>query len=248
MTLTRKSLEDLYEAGREYDISPHSDGTAMIYIRKLGPLQQAEAVRKANAERTKIKTLLDDKENEEYLTLVREAAEVDREEKIEQLAQTEVAEDRAKIEQEISEKEDWASDDKLQGLVDAWEGGLLEEWLKGEGLRSEESERVYADITRFNDEVVKKLEGRLKQAKRPLQDKTDDELNDMVAEAQVEYEASIAWMRTFRLYQIVFGVHDTDRNRMFDHIDEVSSLPSELFGKLVDALLDLTTPTLEVKS
>jgi hypothetical protein len=248
MALTRRSLEDLWNTGKEYDISPSRDGSATVFVRKLGPAQQSQAVRMANADRSKLIVSLKDKESERYLAAYAEALLLERDAKIEQLAQTEIAESRDKIEQEISENSEWADEEYLQSLIDSWENGLLEEWLKGEGNRSEESERVWSEIQRFNEEISKKLEGHLKRAKASIEHLEDEELNERVAKAEIEYEASVAWMRTFRLYQIMFGVQTVEREQMFDDIKQVASLPAELFARLVECITELNTPSVEVKS
>lgn len=248
MALTRKSLEDLYEVGKEYDISPHGDGSAIVYIRKLGPIHQNEAIRKANADRAVVKAIVKDKSDPRYMAFLAEASEIERDSKIEQLAQTDVAEERMKIEQELSFSDDWGGEEELQGLVDSWENGLLEEWLKGEGERSEESEKVFARIQEFNDSVANKMEARLKQAKTKYEVLDDDQLDLKIVEASIEYEASMTWMRTFRMNQILYGVFNQERETLFESQDDVATLAPELFAKLVEAILDLNTPSLEVKS
>lgn len=249
MTLTRRSLEDLWEAGKDYDLSPNEDGSAMVYIRKLGPTQQGEAVRMANAERAKVSLVGRDPEDERYIVLKAEVEEMEREDMIEKLAQTKVQEERSKLEQEISEKEEWSNDGYLQSLVDAWEGGLMESFFRGEDdLNYLEGKKCLDEITRFNEEVGSKLEVQLSAARREIERFSTERLVEKTMEAQFDYEASLAWMRTFRLYQIMFGVHTTDRERMFETIDEVASLPAELFGRIVNCLTDLTTPAADVKS
>lgn len=248
MTLSRESLEDLYKAGAEYDVSPDGDGTAMIYVRKLGPTQQSTAVQKANAEKVKVQLRLDTPEDMVMIELYREVAELEREEKIEQLSMASVAEERQKIEQEISEEEKWMEDGTLQALVDAWEGGLLEDYLKGEEERSEESVRVFTKMKEFTDKVDTKLQGRVREARVEFERFSDEVLNRKMVEAQVDYEASLAWMRTFRMYQIMYGVHNKEREPMYESIAAVETIPAELFAKFVEKILDLSLPTVEVKS
>lgn len=248
MALTRQSLEDLYRAGGEYDISPDGDGSAMAYVRKLGPVQQQNAVRKANAAQLQTKLLIDDPDDP-YMQQVRmdiEALSFD--EKVEVLAMTQVAEDRQKAEQQISEEEGWIEDGKLQALVDAWEGGLLADYIQGEGKRSEESERVFAEMTRFKEAVDDKIRAKLEVAKAEFRQLSPEAVDRKMLKSQVEYDASLVWMRTFRTYQILYGLHNLEREPLFETIEEVESLPAELFAKMIEAVLDLTTPSLEVKS
>lgn len=248
MALTRKKLEDLWKTGKEYDLSPDNDGSAMVYIRKLGPTQQATAVRMANADRVRIKMLVDQPDDPKYLAIRDEIEELDREDKINQLALSEIAEERDKLEQELSEDPEWSEGEKLQSLVDSWENGLLQEYLKGEDRRSQESEEVFAEIKRFNDLIDSKLKGKIEEAERKYADMSDEAIDKKVIASRIDYEASLAWLRTFRMYQAMYGVQTLDRKPLFECIADVESLPAELFARVADALIDLTTPTLDVKS
>lgn len=246
MSLTRRDLEDLWKTGKEYDVSPGGDGSAMAYIRKLGPTQQGTAVRMANAERAKYQLM--DEDDPRYLSMMSDVIDLDRTEKIDRLALTDIQEAREIIEQEISEKPEWAEDDRLQSLVDLWESGLALEYSKGEKERSEESEKVFQEIKRFSDEVEERVDAKLKKAQRKYKDEPDEVLNKKIVKQQIDYEASMAWLRTFRMYQILFGVQSLDREPLFENIGDVESISGELFAKLVDAISDLTLPSTEVKS
>lgn len=248
MALTRKDLEDLYKAGGEYDLSPHGDGSAMVYVRKLGPTQQSTAVRKANAARLAAQLRMEDEEDLYNVQIRRDIEELTRDQKIDAIAMSEVGEERQKAEQEISEEEGWLKDGKLQSLVDAWEGGLMADYIQGEGERSEESERVFKEMQRFTEAVNGKIQDRLDKVRAEVRQMSDEALDRKMIQSQVEYDASMEWMRAFRAYQILYGIHDLERTPMFASIEEVESMPAEVFAKMVDAVLQLAVPTIEVKS
>ena len=249
MSLSRRSLDELYNSGKEFDVSPYGDGSAFVYIRKLGPVQQQTAVRKANAQRATTSVMSSaEASREEYEDLLERASGIPREDMIEQLAQAAVAEERSKVEQELSAEEEWIEDGRLQALVDAWEGGLLADYLKGEGSRSEESERVFEEMKRFTDVVDKTIGGRLREEKQDLSQLSDDELVARMVKAEIEFQASMVWMRTFRMSQILYGVYNTDGERLFRNMEDVETIPAELFAKFSEALESLQIPTTEVKS
>jgi len=249
MALSRQDLEDLYHTGGEYDVSPNGDGSAMVYVRKMGPTQQGVAVREANAERIKVSLAMKDETHPLRLAIMEDLGKLTREQKVEQLAMTAVAEERSKAEQELSEEEGWLEDGRLQSLVDAWEGGLMEDYLSGEDTRSDESVRVFEEMKQFTDAVDTRIQTALDAERRRYEELSDSRIDKKMIEAQIDYDASMGWMRVYRMYQIMYGVHDSEeRKRIFNSIEEVESVSTELFAKLVEAVLDLNIPTIEVKS
>lgn len=247
MAVTLQTLENLYTQGKLVDVSPEKDGSVEVWIRRLGPKHHQTAVRKANAERIKFKSL--PRDNEDVLPVVEEVSKMSREDRIDLLIEIEVAPDKEKIEQELSEEEEWSKDDKLQGLMDAWNDGLLEEWLKGEGKRSEESEHVFNEMNRFTEQVNEKVEGRRKSARRQFEDMSDDELFDKVFEILIDREAGLLWLRVFREHQILFGVCEPEtKKQMMEDVEEVQNLPIELWQIFLAAFEDLALTAKDVKS
>jgi hypothetical protein len=223
MTLARRKLEELWNTSEEFDFSPAKDGSFMVKVRKLGPAEQQLAAREASSARTTFTLMAKDPESAQNINMVNDLSEIPREDKVTQLAMSELADQREKIEQEISGFEEWKKDGKLQGLVDAWENGLLEEWLKGEGARSEESERVFAEMQRFTEEVETKLASELEIAKRRFDHFEDEEIDQKMIDAQVEYDSSAEWLRVFRMYQIMYGVREIEADDpIFESIDEIA--------------------------
>ena len=250
MTLARKSLDELFAAGKEYNIAPDgADEPFMVFIRKLGPTQQNVAARKSNSARTTLVLDARDPESDYNKLLKAQVEGIEREDKIRQLAMTEIAEDREKLEQEISGNEEWSKDGYLQSLVDAWEGGLQVDWHMGEDLRSEESVRVFGEMKRFADEVDKKLESRLQREINILEQESDETIDEKMMNAQIEFDASAEWLKTFRMYQILFGVRDIESNQqIYERFQDVEDIPAELFAKLIAAVVDLNVPITQVKS
>jgi hypothetical protein len=249
MTLARRKLEELWNASEEFDFSPASDGSFMVNVRKLGPTEQQLAAREASSARTTFVLMAKDEKSPHNINMLYDLESISREDKITQLAMAELADQREKIEQEVSAFEEWKKDGKLQGLVDAWEDGLLQEWLKGEGERSEESERVYGEMQRFTEEVESKLSNELEIAKKKFENLDDDEINQKMVNAQVEYDSSAEWLRVFRMYQIKYGVRDIETNEpIFESVEEIAGVPTDLFRRMLDAVIKLNLPITQVKS
>ena len=250
MTLARKKLDDLFRVGKEYDIAP--DGASepfMVYVRKLGPTQQTTSARQANSARMEFYLDARNEESGYHRTLVAQVAEIDLENKIRQLAMTEIAEDRQKLEQEISGRPEWSEDGKLQTLVDMWEDGLMKDWLMGEEERSEESVRVFEEMKKFTDEVDQRLQALLDIEMKKIEEKGEDWIDKKMISSQIEFDANAEWIKMFRMHQIMFGTRDIDTGeQIWDSIDQIEDLAAELFGKLSKAVIDLNVPITEVKS
>lgn len=248
MTLARRKLEELYRAADEFDVSPQGDGSFMIRVRKLGPTEQTKAARESNSARTKFNLQAKDESSAYYATIVEQVNGIDLDDKITQLAMTEIADDREKLEQEISGYEEWSKDGYLQSLVDAWESGLFQEWSKGEGERSEESERVFSEMKRFTEEVDGRLQKLLDREKANFEALEPEEIDQKMIAAQTAFDASAEWLKTFRMHQILYGARDVETNEpIFESLEEIAGIPAELFAKLVDAVIKLNVPITEVK-
>lgn len=250
MTLARKRLDELFKAGAVYNIAPDGEEPFEVFIRKLGPTQQTQAARRSNA--AKMKFLLEAKEegSSYHRSILAEIEGIEREGKVRQLAMTEIAEDREKLEQELSGEDRWREDGYLQSIVDLWENeGMMEEWLKGEGNRSEESERVFNEMKKFTDEVDAKIQKRLDREIARFENLDDETIDKKILDAQIEFDAASEWLRHFRMHQIMFGVRDIETNeQIFTSISEVEDVPTELFVKLTNAVQNLNVPLSEVKS
>jgi hypothetical protein len=250
MVISRRSLEDLYQTGEMVDVSPAQDGSVEVFIRKMGPSQQQTAVRKANAARIRVKQLANREEDDDQkLVILEEVDKLTPEDQITYLTEVEIASEKEKIEQELSEEEEWAEDGRLQALVDAWEDGLLEEWLKGEGERSQESEDVFNEMKRFADAVEEKMKARRDNARADIEEMTEEEIYQKVLDNYIDREAGLTWIKVFREYQILFGVEDPETHeKIYDNIEQVEMLPNELWAHYLAGIDRLTVPSLDLKS
>lgn len=250
MAVSRHQLEELWVQGVEVDVSPDEDGSIKVFARKLGPNSHQVAVRKANAARVRSKNLLSEKEDSEQKMLLMDDVESKTEDElVEFLAEIEIGNEREKIEQELSEEDEWSEDGYLQSILDSWEDGLLQDWLKGEGERSEESENAFNEMKRFSDAVEEKIEVIKERKRGNIRELGLEDMKEKVLQMYLDREAGIVWLQTFHEYQILYGIEDLEtKEKIYDSIEEVREIPIELWTRYLKAFERIKLPPTELKS
>lgn len=254
MAVTFKTLRDLYEIGREVDIldPKNPENPVKVYVRKLTPTQSEVAMRKASAARAmrgRVMEFPDD--NEEKILLFERVEDMGGvEEWIGHLVARDIFDIRAKIEQELSEEEEWAQEGYLQSLYDAWNDGLLKEFAeKDESERSEECTRVWNELRRFADQIEAAVEPARAKLVREYESEPAIVLRNKVAESLLSADKQVEWLRVYRLHQMLFGVQTPDtKEQVFSSIEEVDDLPIEVFRSLIQAVSDISLNVQDVKS
>jgi hypothetical protein len=250
MVVNRRMLEELYVQGKKIDVSPDPENPVYVYVRKLGPAQHQTAVRKANAARVKTKSLIDS-DDEERILLLGEVASSSLEEKVHYLAEFELGQAREKIEQEISESDEWKDEDgdDIQAIVDAWDEDMQIDYSKGEGKRSEESEALFNKMKAFNDLVEERLGVAREKARDEIGLKGEDYINREFDKSILDREAGLQWLKTYREYQILYGIEDPEtKEKIYSSVDEVKDTPVELWSKYIEAIDEMNLTAVELKS
>ena len=198
MVVDRNTIADLYIQGTSFELTnpKDPDDPIKLFMKKLGPLTQQKALKKANAARLKENLVMKrDDDDEDKMDVYNDVLEIgERDEWITYLAEMEIAGERQFLEQELSQEDEWAEDDYLQGLLDSWDDEMQAEFDKGEGNRSEECQQIWDEMTRFNNILESKLKKRRNKAEAELEALDDNELFDKVAKSLSERNASIAWL------------------------------------------------------
>ena len=154
----------------------------------------------------------------------------------------------------MSEEGEWAEDDYLQSLVDAWD---LETQLQYTSAKAEdedavvdpEVEEIYKEIKRFNDELDEKLKNQKIGLVKEHQQLSEKELELLVLDALLERDASIEWLRTYKDTQILYGVMDRETmTRIYDTSKEVADIPTPLYRIYIEALTPTAILPKELKS
>lgn len=227
------------------------DGTGdpvTVYIRKLNPVDQETAFRRANAARARSLIAARDPDSDEATAFLGQAMDVGgRDELISFLNASKIATFRETKEAEIGDDEEWKKDDYLQGLYDAWNDGLdqVHALNDADDPTFADAVRVFSEMQRFSeqvDELVRDEDDRLKES---FSSTSLAELQETVADELVVLNGDSIWVREYRRCQVWLCTRTPEDHgkRYFGSREEVNELPGEVYGRLVE---ELTTLTVEV--
>lgn len=248
----RRKLSDLYQRGKlvVFDDGteiPEDEEAAAVYIKKLNSIESEKALRMANAEKAKIMAASRDPQSEIYLSTMNDIdTKGGREDWIRDLAEDKAGRLLPQIEDELGAEEEWSKNDYLQGLMDSWENGLRDQHVTEP---DEDSERVWAEIQRFNNLVQNRFEGELERFKKDFDTKTDDQLRDLLIKQLIDRRADFSWLREYRRAELLFAVRDPEEHAKpyFASMEDLNEISNEIFIRLVQEYQLLNVDILEGK-
>jgi hypothetical protein len=242
----RRRLQDLYVTGTAVHLDDGA-GEVEVWVQKLTPVDHETAMRRANAARARCLTVKKSPDSEEYQSCAMDVYETDDDALIAEIVEGELAQKRLALEAELAADEEWSKDDYLQGLEDAWSGGL--NMTYGESPDDPEAKRVFIELKRFTDTVDEHLED---ERQRLLKDRgtlSREELEERVIKERIETIADLEWMKEYRKCELWLSLRDPEdhNKRYFRQRPEVDELAQEVLGPLVRAYQDLAVEVLEGK-
>lgn len=233
MPVKRRRLSDLYVVGRPVIVGKDTSDPVEIWLQKINPVQNEDALRRANAARTRTRAYGKDKDSEEYLDAVSNVQDFASREVLVDLAiADELRLRRTRIEAELAAEDEWSKEEYLQGLVDAWEGsidnpGLKERWA--EDHDDPEAARVKGEIDRFDEKVKVLVDAEHESLKRDFEDTPEDVVLDKAVGRVLEQRAVTAFILEYENWQLYYAVRDPEKHAdlYFENIDEVRSLEDQ---------------------
>lgn len=230
MPVKRRRLSDLYVVGRPVTVGEDTPEPVEVWLQKINPVQNEDALRRANAARVRTRSQAKDTESEEYLDAVANIRDFATRETLIDLA---IAEElrlrRSRIEAECAAEDEWSTDDYLQGLVDAWEGspdnpGLKERWA--EDHDDPEAARVKSEIDRFEEKVKGLVDAERADLERDYENTPEEDILQKAVERVLEQRALTAFIIEYENWQLYYSVRDPDKHAdlYFLNIEEVRSL------------------------
>lgn len=259
MPKTRK-LSDLYVVGKDVTISGRFDdgerGEITVRVQKLNPVAHETALRKANAARAG--TLLmsrlpeDSEERSDFMNQLFDIAK-NKDETIDFLAGEYAANKYPAIEAEIAAEDEWSNDDYLQGLKDSWEDELKAVYANGpkeedEGEEYARSEKVMAELLRFQDQVYKEVESQRQSFRKDIATRSEESLINEAVNKLIESQADMNWLTEYRKCEVWLGVLDAKtKKHYFSTRAEVDELAPEVLGEIIRAYAELNVDTVEGK-
>lgn len=236
----KRKLSDLFRRGEELTLDD-GDGGITVYIRKLNPVEEETAVRKANARRATYLSQCKDQESEVFLATLGDLMDFDHESLLEYVASDELVRHADALEAEYASAEEWSKDNYLQGLYEAWEDGLKDRYFEDDDKEDEEAQRTWAEIERYNEGFQEVLEKERQRIKRDFASMDEDELRNDMATRISKMQADLVWLVEHHKWEVYLGTRDNaDKSKKyFESRDEIDDLAEETMQTLVAAFRNL---------
>lgn len=246
MPKTRR-LTDLYVKGKEVLISDGKTEPIPVWVQKLNPVLQEEALRRANAARARLLTKKKMPDTHEYQSIRNDVLGKDPEELIDFLVADLVGQRTPAIEAEMASEEEWSENSYLQGLRDAWNNEMRDRFHTDN--TDEEALQTWTELKRFSDLVSDRLKSEADSYRRDFEGKSDEDLVELVFDKTFQAAGDMAWVHEYRRCEVYLGVRDAEnhRERYFENRDEVDELEQETLVTLVAAYHDLNVDVTEGK-
>jgi hypothetical protein len=237
----RRRLGDLYVTGQKVPVNDDSDFDPIeVWIQKLNPLEQENALRRGSAERAKWLALSKNRESDAWLAQWSDIHEFteSRDDLLHMALREEIAKIRAKAEAEVTAEERWSKDNHLQEVFDAWHGTTdtitdgaptaeddepTERDSDGETeplrisiLRGEEDHRyaaavaIEAEIKAWGEQVEETVKAEKERLFADHASLDEDALLDLATEKMIEQKANTMMLDEFQTQELFYAVRDVD--------------------------------------
>jgi hypothetical protein len=223
----------------------------VVWLNKLSPIEQRDAADQATKVRANILAIKNSPngvaERLNYEDQIYDIGIDSRELQVEFLAAEKVQEAEMSNEERIGAEDEWANDQYLVSLREAWNDGMFEKWT--EDPEDEEAKKIYDELKRFTDEVIAATADDRANIIAEYEHIADDEIFKSVVDKIIESEADYAWMNEFACWQVYYAVRDIDdhKTRYFESRDEVSCLDNRILTEIVREYREMTVEGVEGK-
>lgn len=246
-----RTLFDLFVIGKELTIEDGQGGDPVVlWIQKMNSVENEKALKAANAAKAGIMALKRVKgpseDKEVYMQQI-ETFVNDRDDAIEFLAAEEIQRAAISREAEIGARDEWAEEDYLESLREAWESKLSDVWVANP--EEPEAKRVYDELKRFQAQVEELVDVDRKVIARKFASLSEDKLKKQVLDSFIDVAADMEWVNTYRKYEVYYGTrHQEDHTKLyFTSVEQVDLLTPQVFNILMVAFKNLNVEPLEGK-
>lgn len=236
--MASRNLADLYTLGKEVKINDDGGGEpVVVWMSKLRTFQAEKALKKANAARAIRFSITKDKESDDYLSIVSLSHDIDREQMVKDVAGKDLVAKYQALEAQLGAEDEWAKDDYLQGLKDAWTGregpNLSFRWAEDED--DPEAKRVHDELEKFANELQKRYDSDEKIILDSYDSIPEDKLREQWVADRIEWDANDAWFREFKLQELFYSIRDPQDHKKyyFGSRDEIDELAQEVLLVLI---------------
>lgn len=246
--MKNRRLADLYVLGRDLTFDDGQGEPITVYLRKMSPVDQENAMRRANAARARQVSAYRKKESDDFADLLSQAMDMGgKEQLVEFLIAAKLVSYRNAREAELADDDEWSKEGYLQGLYDAWKGGLDRTYALTP--EDEEAKRVFDEIKRFTDQVDEHVEEHRRHLSSVYEAYSTADLQENVADELAVMAGDTAWIREFRRTEIWLSTRlpEDHRKLYFESREEVDELPFQVYNRLVEELRQLNVEPMEGK-
>lgn len=257
--LPKRRLQDLYRVGVAHSIrgpvQNEDDVIEMIdipvWISKISQLEERECGNKASRARGALQAIarqpLDHSDWDEYKFRISDYDMDGRDTQILFLISTELDEFKLSAREKLASADEWAKDDYLISLEQAWEASLREAFIQD--ATDPEAKRVFDALKKFMEEIEKESEAEKINLIESYYDDTDEEVLHKTLKKLVEIESNISFVNEFRNWQVYYSVRDIDDHseRYFESREDLDTIDDIILNDLKDAFLMLSVDSIEGK-
>lgn len=250
---SRRRLTDLYVTGGEVTLNDgeNTDDSVTVWLSKISPVEQRDAADKATSARARILLVKNSPVHSEerliYEDQLLDLGLTSREQWIEFIALSETQEAELSNQERIASEGEWAKNDYLEALQKAWNEGLAEKYQ--EDPEDEEAKKVYDELYRYTEEVLKATEEDKITIYEKYAEDTDEDLMQQAVDKIIEAESDFAWMNEFSRWQLYYAVREPNAKKVRYFIDkqEVDALDNRIVTQLLDKYREITVDPIEGK-
>lgn len=255
----RRRLTDLYLVGKMLtiddgytEIDPTSGEEVAfepitVYLRKLNPIDQETCLRRANAERSKVLSIRNQPDSDEFRNYVTEAESMSQADKIALIIAEDVNKFRLAREAEIAAEDEWSEDGYLDGLLEAWAGGMNDRYAAD--ADDPEAKRVFEEMKRYQTIIDDLVSGERDQLDEAHQKMDPEKLDELTIQKLISYASDSRWIQEYRRSELWLSVRlaEDKKVRYFESREEVDELAIEVVTRLITAYQEINVPVLEGK-
>jgi hypothetical protein len=247
MSTARRRLEDLYVLGKEITFDDGAGEPVTVWLQKLNPVELSTSLRRANAARSRVRTVRNDPTSDEYQAYWLEVLDFESPEQLaEYLAGERSIRAQEREEARLGAEEEWDKDGYLQGLRDAWVNGMGEAHLLEP---DEESQRVLDELNRFAEAATLAAADEVASIRAEFESWTLEALREEAMERVIAYHSNAAWLDEFHRCELWRGVRDPANHSRyyFDKREEINNLSATVVNRLSSEYAELSVDVVEGK-
>lgn len=240
-----RRAEDLWVVGTELSLDDGRGEPVRLWIQKLNPIEMSGAMRRANAARAKLRSIRLRPDTDEYQDLQADVDEWEsRDAMIAYLEAEELNNIAERVEAEHASEGEWAEDDYLAGLRDAWTGPDGLALVYAADPTDPEAARVFGELERFAAECEAAGTGEREALRARMEATADQDLRERVFEQVIRYRSTSAWVDELHRQETFYAVRQCQAVVGDDGLDHAACDHSKRYFATLDQVDSLQGPAL----